>query len=506
MATSSFVGEFIIERVGMGLLRKYDITIRDGMTISLRPKPRFLDDDTANNFLHVNEDGSVGSTGGPASVGSAFTIKLAMMQDLAGLLGKALVDGDCLLSLAKADSKKDMTMVNALSANWTTEKDLECVRGIVVAADAQGRYQVPKMKSEGWVAVLNDNVDLVKAARTAKAQGATGLIVKCTSNLSLDKVACPEGEQPVLPAVFVDPDAGEALAGRGVILMGCALKGTKLAKALRGNNFSNDGMGGSGKDAAAAFGIVGAALEHLEELANAPQPDGPRPVAQDQLGDDANYKWKVTANCQYLWSAGGGGATAMKVNYGMKAPPSATVRRRINEDGSELQIKDAPRSKRTVFESRSSSRDSVVIVPSENFKQKQLATELTDMLIAEDAIDDLDQLPDNSDFKIEYNFEEVEVAAGETVEDMEEQELIDDEGAAVGRFAVPMKRFWLVAVGMLCSTVLLFGLLFYSMSRSSVSHDEGFEAGDMSVARVVQGARHLDLARPALHFLESHVV
>jgi len=100
------------------------------------------------------------------------------------------------------------------------------------------------------------------------------------------------------------------------------------------------------------------------------------------------------------------------------------------------------------------------------------AGELDQVLTEEQmAAQPMEQLPEDSDFKIEYNFEEIEVAAGEKVEEIMEEELIDDSGTIVGRFAVPVARFWMVAGGMLASTLFLTLLLLILMKTADVTAD-----------------------------------
>jgi len=101
---------------------------------------------------------------------------------------------------------------------------------------------------------------------------------------------------------------------------------------------------------------------------------------------------------------------------------------------------------------------SVTMVDSDDVKQKTIqgfADDLGEIMTDEQAAQPLEQLPDDSDFKIEYAFEEVEVAVGEKVEDDIEEELLDDSGAVVGRFAVPPSQFWAVLVGCFFSTLTL---------------------------------------------------
>merc|ERR1719174_1520784 len=110
-------------------------------------------------------------------------------------------------------------------------------RGAVVVANDQGAYTVPKAKGEsfqGWVAVVKDGVDIVKAAKQAKAQGATGLIIKTSEVLSMDKLARNQNaEVPDLPAVYIDEEVAKELNERGINLKGCEFKGKNRTAALR---------------------------------------------------------------------------------------------------------------------------------------------------------------------------------------------------------------------------------------------------------------------------------
>ena len=86
------------------------------------------------------------------------------------------------LLVAPLWNKSDFKHHDALSSSWTHDSELSKFKGAVVVANEQGGYTVPKAAGEGkseWVAVVNEGVDLRKAAAQAKKQGATGLIIRC---------------------------------------------------------------------------------------------------------------------------------------------------------------------------------------------------------------------------------------------------------------------------------------------------------------------------------------
>merc|ERR1719478_1054794 len=134
-------------------------------------------------------------------------------------------------------NKHEVKRLEALSAPWTAHDDLSRFRGAVVVANEKGQYTVPKAKGEsfqGWVAVVKDGVDIVKAAKQAKAQGATGLVIKTSEVLSMDKLARNSGQEvPELPAVYMDEGVAVELNERGINLKGCEFKGQNRTAALR---------------------------------------------------------------------------------------------------------------------------------------------------------------------------------------------------------------------------------------------------------------------------------
>merc|ERR1719171_939711 len=73
-----------------------------------------------------------------------------------------------------------------------------------------------------------------------------------------------------------------------------------------------------------------------------------------------------------------------------------------------------------------------------------------------------EQLPDDSDFQIHYDFQEVEIDFDQDEDDLAEEELLDDEGTVVGSVAIPINKFWMVMAGALVFTVA-FGILLVIM-------------------------------------------
>merc|ERR1719356_1803721 len=90
-----------------------------------------------------------------------------------------------------------------------------------------------------------------------------------------------------------------------------------------------------------------------------------------------------------------------------------------------------------------------------------------EVLSAEDARPDrLEQLAEESDFRLEYSFEQIQVQVGETVEDVEDDEEIhENEGVIMKELGVPMKHFWIMALGLFFSTVAIFWMLFSLMKE-----------------------------------------
>jgi hypothetical protein len=225
------------------------------------------------------------------------------------------------------------------------------------------------------------------------------------------------------------------------------------------------------------------------------------PEEDDNDGAGKGFKWKVAANTHYLWSTSAGGATRMNVDFGKKAPPSAAKKVKVDistgkevdggADASQhhqykpvITKKKVPKPALRRVESRTSIVGVSVLDVDDLKGRVGLANELSQVMTQAQAADQaLEQLDDESDFKIEYAFEEVEVGQGENLEETLEEEFIDDSGVVVGRFAVPVGRFWLVALGMIGSTVLLTLCLTVLLRTSDMyaSRDEAPSEADIGL-------------------------
>merc|ERR1719446_1041721 len=149
-------------------------------------------------------------------------------------------------------------------------------------------------------------------------------------------------------------------------------------------------------------------------------------VEEDDTSAGKGFQWKVAANTHYLWSTSGGGATRMNVNFGKKAPPSAARRHKVNvatgevvnhSDASQHHVRTSitkVKKKIQITENVRRSVSSVTMVEAEDIKNKTVfgfAEQLGEVLTEEEArAAPMEQLAEDSDFKIEYAFEEVEVA------------------------------------------------------------------------------------------------
>mmetsp|Transcript_10520 Transcript_10520/g.19355 ORF Transcript_10520/g.19355 Transcript_10520/m.19355 type:complete len:1392 (-) Transcript_10520:47-4222(-) len=506
--------EFVIQRMGMGTVKKHDNTIRTGAEICLRPLrgPTSSNGDSdSSRYLSIGPEGAVDTNGRLNSRDISFGLELATVQEMVAPVQTNLMKGDCELMISPLWNKNEVKRLEALSAPWTSAAEMSSFRGAVVVANDNGQYTVPKAKGEsfqGWVAVVKDGVDIKKAAKQAKSQGATGIIVRSTEVLSLEKLSRNMGEDPPeLPAVFMDQSVADSLNERGINCQGCEFKGKNRTAALR-----SIGRAGAAKNsevtdgrkktitaatvAADVFRNVGALMveEHIAK-ANEPEPDaqedGLEDVEESDYSAGKGFQWKVASNTHYLWSSSAGGAARMNVNFGKKAPPSAAKKIKVDMAGNEVQqevdasqqhvrrslTKTVRKSKQVTMQSSFHNTElkgslvGVTMIESSDLANHRLAgelTELDDLISPGQAAEPLEQLSDDSDFKIQYHFEEVEVAIGEKADELAEEELIDDSGAVVGRFAVPVKRFWMVAFGMVFSTVLLSMILYVLLNTASM--------------------------------------
>ncbi|CAE7942197.1 TGFBI [Symbiodinium sp. KB8] len=484
------IQEFVVERVGMGLVHLHDTTIRKGANVCLKPYSR-TDDESHKNlgYLKVNDDGSITANGKATQSEIGFVIEAGSVNHMLAPLGAAMSQGDVDLLVAPLWNKSDVKHYDALSSSWTHDEELSKFKGAVVVASAQGTYTVPKAAGEGskeWVAVVEEGVDLRKAAAQAKKQGATGLIIRCEQALSLEKLAhsADDEEPPELPAVFVTKKVGEALNERGIVLKGCEFKKKYMTEVMRSLGRLGGGLQQTDKYKTAFQAIGTAILENEKEKAKAPKPVAQK-VAIKQDVSQGKFKWKVNTNTQYIWSGSGGGATTMQVNYGLKAPPSAMKKKVVEgDDGNETAHVDA--SADIVPDVDITYRRSIVgsaMVAAEDFKAHALAQELSEVLLEDEGSAQAqaqEQLSDESDFMIEYNFTEVEVAVSQdNDQELDSDEEVMDEGTVVSKVGVPRRYFWIVAMFLLFTTTALVWLLHANLNSEIELPEEFRKHADM---------------------------
>jgi hypothetical protein len=468
--------------MGMNLTRKKDNLIRNGGEITLRPlNPGPLGEQCIR--VDASAGGAMTANGRPTDVACCFNIEQISLQRMASPIRDVLDYGDAEITCAAVWNKSDVKNIKGMAAPWTKDEDLEkSFKGQVVLANKNGQYVVPKQQGEGdigWVAVVHEGVDVKKAAQQAKQQGASGMIVRCQGGLSINKLSEDGGGEDLVPTMFVDHKGGQTLDERGLQLKSGQVTQKNFRDAMKvlgklGNNRNQVVTKGDFAAVAKAL-IAGSQKKPLKaDSFTESEPD-----TQSDDPSQSNYKWKVSSNTHYLWTRSGGGATKMDVNFGKKAPPSAMKKMKLDAEGRE--IADSSQDFNTVvapkqtFKKKKTRLNSLVGVAilEESAVSSQSFSQEMDVVAGDDwdwnyADYGQDQLADDSDFRIEYTFEEVEVAANakaEDIEGMEEEELLDDQAdTVVGALTVPASHFWMVAGGLICSTILLFGFLFYMLS------------------------------------------
>jgi len=482
--------EFVIERVGMGLVKKHDHTLRTRTQICLRPVHQGAAGSGAagsdgaaegrsGGYLKVNEDGSVKADGTITQQKIVLTMDLAHMHDMVAPLHKTLQQGDMHIKVSPLWNKNDIKSLNAMSSNWTDDEALAHLKGPVVVASDEGTYHVPNQKGgdKGWVAVVNEGVDIAKAAKQAKLQGATGLIVRCEQVLSLDHMGkkSKDAETPELPTVFVDQSAGEELNERGLVLTGCEFKKRYVTEAIRA-------LGNAAHRGDDVFRALGnGMLEHYKEKQAEPEMEEVLVMEQPaQEEDESQYKWKVSSNTHYLW-----GKKKMDVNFGKALPPALIKKQKIGGTSK-------PKEGMAAAANERKSMIGVAVHEAEDIKNLRLASELSEVYTTDAGrTDELEQLAEESDFRIEYKFQEVEVAEGEQCDDLEEEDIMEEQEAIVSTIGVPRKYFYLVALGLLVSSALLLGILFWTLTheppRGVGEGDEDEDETDLAAA--VPGGR-----------------
>mmetsp|Transcript_73925 Transcript_73925/g.154065 ORF Transcript_73925/g.154065 Transcript_73925/m.154065 type:complete len:1560 (-) Transcript_73925:95-4774(-) len=476
--------EFVVHKMGVSNITRHNNTIRRGEKICLKPVRSDVDKKN-NDYVKVNENEDGVFAGGTIydkEIG--FIIEGTTITPLVEPLSNALERGDVDIAFCSLWEKSNVQHCEAMSAAWCKDDELANIKGIVVVASG-GTYSVPKAQgqnSSDWVAVVDDGVDIFKASKQAKAQGATGIIVRCDNPCSLDRLmlgADETKEVPCLPCIFASKDNAEALNDRGLTLNGVTFRKkyvTDVMRAIGKAPITKGKKANTDVFNAAAVAMLEREKELAiwkEEEAERQRQEELRKLEEEEGGGD-QFKWKVNTNTHYLWGGGG----KMKVNYGNKAPPSAHKHEKIGADG-KVQGVDAGTLRHTVKRpslaaKKKKVRVSVTAIDAEDFKDRKMGGDrdggggagglfgdLSEVLTAEEAsAQPMEELSEESDFRIEYQFDEIMVDVDAKLEDVEEeQEFFDDSGAEVQQLGVPKKKFWVVAVGLGCSTLFLMIIL-----------------------------------------------
>lgn len=520
-ATDSAPGvtHWVIDRVGMATIKgKHDDTLRKGMQVCLRPYRENDDPGDMNKYMKLREDGGFSADGAVTSAEVVFTIDPANLFEMVNPLTDALQMGDVQLGVATLWDKKNIKKYEASSAPWTTDEGLASLKGHVVVASESDTYTVPKKTGNdefSWVAVVSDKVDLHQAAQKAKAQGASGIIVRTEEGGNfmekLNNMAAlnegPDGP-PCLPALFVNKDVGGHLEEKGIIITDGMFKRKEVTEAMRtlGKSRGARGAGVIG-EVHKAFGA--AYLRHLEDEEVNNRSASMEVVEAAPDPDEKQYKFKV-ANTNYIRTNNN-----ISVKFGKKAPPSAHKKRmtickqtgKLIEAGADASLQHGHR---PAPKKRLTKRETVTLEGG-TFARKQLNDDLgvalNEVLSAEDAEQQLEQLSEESDWKLEYNFEEIKVAVGEQAEDLDEdEELADNEGGVVKSVGVPMRHFWIMLLGLVFSTLFILWLLHSllkekSKPESAVDNDDLDEIDFWVAPHVAKFTR--DLVDRSRAFLSS---
>lgn len=483
--------EYTIHRIGLAKITKHNNTIRRGAQICLKPvwKNRVVLG-TENMYAKVTDDGMLEAAGQRMDKEICITIDFAPFMGVVAPLTGALEKGDAKISWTSIGNKTEEKSCQVATAAWTTEEDMGQFRGLVVAADEGGAYSPPKA-AEDWVLVIPEGVDIYAAAARAKKQGAKGIIVRSHEPCSQDSLALgADGiSVPELPCVYVSESHAEALLEKGL-----TLKGAKIEKQYMTDLMRSIGRLRGPETFKDVFSAAGTAMiERWKELQKfheaSREKEREMKSMQTTEGFDEqgkNFKWKVNANTQYYWAKGGGGANAMKVNYGKKAPPSAHKQEKFDEFGNKCEIDASNNHDRVIKDEviRTANGQKLYTqtshIPAEEVRNLRLAEEL--VVLPEDIEEhNMETLDEESDFKIDYKFEEIEVGVGEKAEDLDEEAYMEDAGMVIKTVGVPKKQFWIVGLGLLVSTIVLLIVLLAVLKRGDKNSFEDRQPLDVKV-------------------------
>jgi len=478
--------EFVVHRVGVTRVNKYTSKVRCGGRICLRPITDDPEGPPRKYIRWTNEDG--GKLVADASVWSeyvSFTVDQVPLQDIVRPISYALHQGDADVFYGEVWDKRTSKRIDALSAAWTTEESLKSLRGPVSVVTETGGVVVPR-NCDAWVAVVSDGIDLVKACAKAKSLGATGLIVKCEEACSLDRLGLPGSEVPCLPVIFINERGSDWIQDTGNVLKECQLRRKYLTDVMRALGLLRHAITPEARVEAtvSVFVSVGEALkQRLKEDAEYLEVERAREAAAAakaakaakaaQARKSGVFKWQVSANTNYYWASGTGEMKNSYLHMGTLADPA---KRKGDFPTSCWDSEPAG------FETRTR-RISVTRLSAEDVRHLQLSEDLEEVFTVDEVEEqELESLSKESDFTLEYIFEEVEVGIDEKTEELDniettelEQEYMGFRGKVIKAVGVPKSKFWIVACLLVLSSGATIWKLYTVMTTSSSTGPHAFE-------------------------------
>jgi len=435
--------QFVVHRMGVSRISKHNTVIRRGAPVCLKP----IDCGGAARPYLRSMDGRLTADGGLCDEGICLIMEAFPVQHVVEPLSQALAEGDVTIECSNAGFKREVKKVEGMSAAWTTAESLSCLRGAVVFAQDDGSYMLPKGDTD-WVGVVPDGVDLVKACRQAQSQGATGLVVRCDEPCSLERLAlfCDGAEAPVLPVVWVCQAVATAFQEKGLMLLLCSIRRQHITDLMRAIGRFGGRQVRDVRAQAEIFVTAGAAmslqykdLREKERAAEVQQQElEAKRLALEEGRVDASgkaYKWKIQGNTDFLWAG-----TGMGMGRGMGGLPAPSATPPVNFN------QPVP----------GKTRLSVVHTEAREVRELRLGQELAEMMTEEQAQAEAErhELSEDSDFRVEFKFEEIEVGIDETPEDLDAEEILADQGAVIHAIGVPRNLFWIVICGLLAFTLV----------------------------------------------------
>jgi len=422
---------FQVRRVGDSVTHHKDKYIRNGITITLKAvKGDPLEEDVRINYLQIDDEGQLNTNGKLGEDDAAFILEQAELTKVLQPVQKELAAGDSVLQIQSPWDKSNFQRLGVQASPVNRAKDMKAFAGVMVQADRHNQYVVPKRINDGWVCIMYAGADLVKAAETIKSQKGCGIIVLVEHMFDLARFkkmaelyASPESGHPCLPVLFISSAAEKEINEKGLLIKGVETRRPmvgKLALAL-GRTSNNPNLDVILDE---VLGETGALLQDMRKDWEKEAEVRKEQLAREEFKRQAQLKKDAASNQTKREWKGKYAQAAGKSEVGVKRP---TVK------GKKIKV----------------------VVMSQEDLVAGLDSLQDELVEATDNVDDLEQLDDSSDFRIEYTVQEMEVAINANTADIQEEEdeevLAEQEGRSVGKVGIPKRFFWL--------TILVLALL-----------------------------------------------